>query len=293
MKLTNFYSQHSRDGRPVISFEVFPPKADTALATLYQHLEEFELLSPAFISVTYGAGGSTRSFTLEIAHHILQHRGFSAMAHLTTVGSSREEMRQILSVMKSKGIENIIALRGDPPQGMTNFQAVEGGFQVAAELVKFMREEFPGDFDIAVAGYPEGHPECPDKETDWDHLAEKVRQGADAVITQLFFDNEDFYRFRDGLHKRGLEVPISAGIMPVCNEKQIRRITQLCGSKIPAGLSKALSQEPEKAEEVGTDWAVKQIEDLVRQGVDGIHLYTMNRPKQTARILHAADLIRT
>ncbi len=289
MQLKDLFEQSRAKKRPLVSFEVFPPKAENGLEKLYEHLDAFRELDPAFVSVTYGAGGSTRAFTLLIASHLVKH-GFQAMAHLTTVGSTQEEIRAILQELRRAGVENVIALRGDPPQGMDRFVAQAGGFAHAGELVSFMQSAFKGEFGIAVAGYPEGHVEAESLEKDLHYLAQKVAAGAQMVITQLFFENDVFFDFVARARAAGITVPISAGIMPVNNPGQVKRITQMCGAKFPAELEQALEAAGDKAEEVGTDWAVKQIKGLLARGVDGIHLYTMNRPRQTARVMALSGL---
>src|SRR5205823_6596392 len=218
-------------GKPTMSFEFFPPKNDTGFAQLYQTIGELHPLKPSYVSVTYGAGGSTRQKTVDLVERIQTELKIRSMAHLTCVGHTAAELGQILDDLWDAGIRNVLALRGDPPAGQSQFVATAGGFSYADELVKFVRGR--RDFCVGVAGYPEGHPQCLNKTRDLEHLKRKVDNGGCFIVTQLFFDNEDFYRFRDEARALGITVPILPGIMPVTNVQQIKRFVSMCGAKIP------------------------------------------------------------
>ena len=249
-------------------------------------MRELKALNPGYVSVTYGAGGSTRGKTLDIVRRIKHELGIEAMAHLTCVGHSRAEIKDILDDTRAAGIENVIALRGDPPKGETEFMPHPEGFSHASELVEFIRKNY--DFCIAVAGYPEGHVETPDRETDWNHLKRKVSLGGDLVITQLFFDNRDFFSFEKRMREKGVNVPIIPGIMPITNLSQIVRFTQMCGAKIPeAALNdlKKLENNPEEVVEYGVRLAAAQCRELLERGAPGIHFYTLNKSKSASSII--------
>ena len=242
---------------------------------------------PDFCSVTYGAGGSTRDKTLMIVDRIQRQHGLTALAHLTCVGHTRGQVRELLEKIRSLGCKNILALRGDPPGG-GEFQPTPGGFEFAAQLVRFIRES--GDFSIGVAGFPEGHIACRDgKHADWRHLKEKTDAGADFVLTQLFFDNADYFEFRDYVAgKLGVCVPLVPGIIPILSASQITKFTQLCGAKIPPPLRSKLDQlagDDEAAAEFGIEYATKQCEELLRAGAPGLHFYTLNKSRSTVRVL--------
>lgn len=274
-----------------LSFEVFPPKREGNLEQLYETIEELKGLNPHFISVTYGAGGSTRDKTIEIAAHVNNSLKVTALAHLTCVNSTRDDISRILDALTRHGIENILALRGDPPQGEEKFKPLPGGFSYASDLVSFIADRT--DFCIGVAGYPEKHLEAPDLETDLLNLKKKVDAGADFVITQLFFFNEDFYRFRDLAERRGIRAPIIPGIFPLIHYQQIARTISLCGAKIPSRLAEKLEKvkdKPEEAEKYGIEFAVEQTADLLENGVCGLHFYSMNKSGPVKKILRALDL---
>ncbi len=276
-----------------LSFEVFPPKREGNVEQLYETIEELKELKPHFISVTYGAGGSTREKTIEIAAHVNNHLQVTALAHLTCVQATRDEIARILEVLAERGIENILALRGDPPRGEEKFQPVPGGFKYASDLVSFIADR--ADFCIGVAGYPEKHLEAPDLETDLLNLKRKVAAGADFIITQLFFFNEDFYRFRDLAERKGIRVPIIPGIFPLINYQQIARTVSLCGAKIPAKLAEKLEgvkEKPEEAEKYGVEFAVQQTADLLKNGIPGLHFYSMNKSGPVKKIIKDLDLPR-
>jgi len=255
-----------------LSFEVFPPKREGNLNQLFQTIYELIEMKPHFISVTYGAGGSTRDKTIEIAARVNNDIGITSLAHLTCVQTTRTDMARTLAELKEKGIENILALRGDPPLGEEKFSVTQGGFAHASDLVAFIHQY--DTFCIGVAGYPEKHLEAPDMDTDLFYLKQKVNAGADFIITQLFFHNDDFYRFRERADKMGIRVPIIPGIFPLLNYQQIARTIALCGAKIPHDLAEKLehnADKPDEAERYGIEYAINQSADLLAHGVPGLH----------------------
>ena len=275
-------------GKPTISFEFFPPKNDAGFAQLYQTVGELHSLRPSYVSVTYGAGGSTREKTVDLVQRIQNDLRIRSMAHLTCVGHTADEIGRILDELWEAGIRNVLALRGDPPAGQTNFVKTEGGFGYANELVEYVKARH--DFCVAVAGYPEGHPQCLNRTRDLENLKRKVDNGANFVVTQLFFDNADFYAFRDRARAMGITIPIIAGIMPILNVSQIKRFISMCGAKIPHPLLtrlESLEQDPEAVYAAGVDHATKQCQDLIANGVDGVHFYTLNKSKATVDICRA------
>jgi methylenetetrahydrofolate reductase (NADPH) len=278
-------------GQPTISFEFFPPKSEAGFNQLYQTIEDLHPLRPSYVSVTYGAGGSTRQKTVELVEKIQSGIGIRAMAHLTCVGHTAAELGGILDQLWSCGIRNVLALRGDPPAGQSAFTATEGGFANADALAGFIRGR--RDFCIGVAGYPEGHPQCLNKTRDLEYLKRKVDNGGNFVVTQLFFDNADFYRFRDDARAMGITVPIVAGIMPITNVSQIKRFVSMCGAKIPHRLLKkleAVESNPDTVHQVGVDYAAMQCRDLAFNDVDGLHFYTLNKSKATVEIVKALNI---
>lgn len=281
------FSEAYSDGTLGLTFELFPPKTEKGEEALFRHVAELVRLGPKLITCTYGAGGSTREKTLKIVSHIRQEFGISVAAHLTCVGSTVDSLREYLAQAERLGIENIVALRGDPPRGETSFRPVPGGLHYANELVALIRAEFPS-FGIAVAGYPETHIEAPSTEVDLENLKRKVDAGADVVITQLFYDNADFYRFRDACRQIGISVPIVPGLLPVTNFAQIQRITSLCGARLPEEFVRALETCGDDAEaqfEIGVHQAGEQARDLVRHGVPGIHFYVLNKSQAARRVI--------
>lgn len=283
MKIGDLLKQTPRS----FSFEFFPPKTDEAVGVMMQRAGELAGLKPAFVSVTYGAGGSTRQKTLEVIVRLQRELGLNTAAHLTCVGHSREELIRILETLKQNGVENLVALRGDRPADQPDFRPHPDGLRYASELVELIRRHFGGHFGVAVAGYPEKHPEAPDPISDLNHLKAKVDAGADAVITQLFFDNRDFYEFRRKCERAGIRVPLIAGLMPVVSRKGVLRMAGLCGSRLPRRLMALLEQAGEddaQVEKIGIDWATEQARDLIAQGVRGIHFYTLNRSGATVEI---------
>ncbi len=287
-------SQAYGPGKFGLSFELFPPKTPAGEQELFHHIEQLWTFRPDFITCTYGAGGSTRAKTLEIVEQVRVRFGCPVASHLTCVGSTVDELRSYLQEAARRGIDGIVALRGDPPQGQSQFTAIAGGLSYANELVALVRSEFP-QFGVAVAGYPETHREAPSPEVDLANLRRKVDAGADVVITQLFYNNEDFWRFRDRCERLGIRVPIVPGILPVTNLAQIQRITSLCGAVLPAAFLSGLEKSADSAEgqfTVGVDFATRQVEALVQQGVPGIHFYVLNKSPATGGVLRAVALPR-
>ncbi len=272
--------------KPVLSFEIFPPKPEYSLETVFQTIEEIKDLKPDFISVTYGAGGSNRSRTIEIASRIKKTYGIETLAHLTCVGHSPTELDHIITEMETEGIENILALRGDPPQNQSESSFRPGNYRYAVELVKHLCRYTR--FSVGAAAYAEGHIDSRCWQDDWNHLRVKVEAGVDFLLTQLYFDNRVFYNFKENLLRMGVTVPVSPGIMPVLNPNQIRRMIYLSGASIPAKLLQLLDKygnQPKEFEKAGIDYAINQVNDLIENGVEGIHLYTMNRAEQTRMII--------
>jgi methylenetetrahydrofolate reductase (NADPH) len=275
-------------GRPAISFEFFPPKTDEGDRSLFEKtMPALMEIKPDYCSVTYGAGGSTRDKTLGIVDRIQKDFGLTSMMHLTCVNSTREQLREVIEEARGRGIKNLLALRGDPPGGTGPWTAVEGGFTYSYELVAFIREL--GGFTIGTAGFPEGHIAQPKgKLVDWQYLAEKVEAGADFIITQLFFDNEDFYQFHDHMtRKLRVEVPIIPGLLPVLSRSQTKKFTEMCGARLPkAFLSELerLGDDDAGVTEFGIEYTTKQCEGLLQFGVPGLHFYTLNKPYSTVRV---------
>jgi methylenetetrahydrofolate reductase (NADPH) len=276
-----------------LSIEIFPPKTEAGDQALANNLERLVLYQPVFVSCTYGAGGSTQSRTLDWCRRLQTEMSQTATAHFTCVGSTRENLLDWLSRARDHGIQNIMALRGDAPAGAEEFQAVEGGLRHANELVALIRENFGDDFGIGVAGYPEKHPEAPDADADLSNLKRKVDAGADAVFTQLFFDNSNFFRFRERYQQAGIGVPLVPGIMPITEFARIKRITSMCGAIIPDDLASQLEavQEDTQAQfEIGVDHAIRQCRELIDAGVPGIHFYVLNKSQACEIILDALDI---
>ncbi len=274
--------------RPFFSFEFFPPKDDAGSAALFATVRALEPLRPAFVSITYGAGGSTRSRTLAIAKEIAAQTGITVVAHVTCVGSTRAELRALFDDLARAGIENVLALRGDPPKGSAGFQSTAGGFEHAAELIAMLRRNY--DFCIGAACYPEKHPESSTHESDVAHLREKVTAGADFLVSQLFFDNVAYFAFERRARAAGIELPILPGLMPITNYEQIRRFTALCGATIPPKLMaemEARSGDARAVEDLGVAFASMQATELLQAGVPGIHFYTLNRSPATRAVVSA------
>ena len=274
MKLADLYARPEL----TLSVEFFPPKTDKGAESLFKEIETIKRLNPAFCSVTYGAGGSTRETTVELVDRIHRECQLEVMCHLTVVGQSKDEARAILRKLKEKGIENMIALGGDPPQGMVDWKPHPHGFHYAAELVR--EAVMFGGFSIAVAGFPEVHPRAESRASDLRYLKEKVDAGAVAIITQLFFNNDDYYRYVEDVRQMGVLVPIVPGVLPILSASQIRRFTALCSAKIPAQLERELikvESDDEAAIQLGIDYASRQCEELIKFGVPGLHFYSLNK----------------
>jgi methylenetetrahydrofolate reductase (NADPH) len=276
-------------GRFGLSFELFPPKSAEGMTTLQLHLDELMKFRPSYVTCTFGAGGSTQDRTLEVVAGVRERYKLPVATHLTCVGLASAGIREYLTRAKSRGVENVVALRGDPPRGETAFKPVAGGFSYANELVAFIRQEF-ASLGVAVAGYPETHQEAPSAEVDLENLKRKVEAGADVVITQLFYNNDDFFRFRDRCRELGINVPIIPGLLPVTNLAQIQRIASLCGAKLPAKFVAALDKYADDAEgqfETGVRFATEQTQGLLAAGVPGIHFYVLNKSEAARRVLSA------
>jgi methylenetetrahydrofolate reductase (NADPH) len=289
MKIKNLFSQK----RFILSFEVFPPKREGNLESLYVTIAELGELKPDFISVTYGAGGSTREKTIEISSKVKNAFKLEVLAHLTCVQSTRDDIAKILDSLKEENVENVLALRGDPPEGMERFIKTEGGFGYANELVQFIKTRT--DFSIGVAGYPEGHIEAPNLKADMINLKRKVDAGADFIITQLFFNNDAFYNFRDRAMALGIDVPILPGIFPILNYNQITRIASLAGVRIPSRLREKVEKNkdnPQEVEKYGIEYAIIQVDNLIKNEIAGLHLYCMNKSHPVKKILAELSLLR-
>jgi methylenetetrahydrofolate reductase (NADPH) len=289
---------HDLFGRPdrrVFSFEFFPPKTEAGVATLERTIRELADLNPSFVSVTYGAGGSTRERTVEIVSRIQREAGICAMAHLTCVGAGRHEIGAVLDRLVSEGVENIMALRGDPPEGQTAFQRHEDGFGYASDLIGFIRDRVGDRLSIGGAAYPELHIESRDAAREMDYLRAKVAAGADFIVTQLFFDNAFYFKFVKRARAAGITVPIVPGIMPIRNVAQIERFTRMCGATIPTALFTELDRRRDDAEAVaqlGVAQATAQCVELLHNGAPGIHFYTLNQSPATRVILTALKTAR-
>ena len=274
-----------RLGRPCFSFEFFPPKTDEGARTLFSTIEALRPLDPAFVSLTYGAGGSTRTRTVDLAKRIQSEIGLTVMSHITCAGSTREELVAIFRDLRQAGVENVLALRGDAPK---DGSAPTGELHYATDLVGLLRDEF--DFSVGGACYPEVHPEAADAATDLVHLAEKVARGAEFLVSQLFFDNDRYFAFVERARGAGIAVPIVPGIMPITDYRQIARFTAMCGATIPASLRAALEDridEPEAVAELGVAYATLQCVDLLERGAPGIHFYTLNKSPATRAVVSA------
>ncbi len=287
--IRDLYAEAAAQGRPVVSIEFFTPKTAEGEQAFYSKtLPALARLRPGYCSVTYGAGGSTRDKTLDMVQRIQTEHALPAMAHLTCVGATRDQILALLEEARTRGIRNILALRGDPPAGSGAFVPVDGGFRFAHELVTLTRQV--GGFSIGVAGFPEGHLECREgRHVDWERLKAKIDCGADFVLTQLFFDNAFFYEMRDYLTDRlGVRVPLVPGIIPIQSTAQIRRFVALCGATIPPALARRLDElgdDDAATAEFGVEYATAQCADLLRQGVPGLHFYSLNKAGSVSRIL--------
>ena len=273
-----------------LSFELFPPKADSGLDGMMQSVMQLNAHNPDFFTCTYGAGGSTRDRTLSVTSEVKAKLGIPVASHLTCVGLTRDQLRDYLSTARDQKVDYIVALRGDPPKGETAFKPVDGGLQYANELVELIRAEFP-EFGILVAGYPEVHQEAPNAEVDLENLVRKVDAGADAIVTQLFYDNDDFFRFRDRCVAAGISVPIVPGLLPVLTLSQVQRIASLCKAKLPHAFVEKLQakDDPEWQFEVGVEHATQQTQGLLDAGVPGLHFYVLNKSDATNKILNSVS----
>ena len=280
---------HYGSGKFGLSIEIFPPKTPAGDVSLFESLDRLTTFRPGFVSCTYGAGGSTSNRTVELCVEIQKRYGLAATSHFTCVGATRDELIDWLKFARQSGISNIMALRGDPPAGQADFKPVEGGLRYANELVALIREHFP-DMGIGVGGYPEKHPEAPDAEIDLTNLKRKVDAGADAIFTQLFFVNDNFFRFRDRCEVAGIRIPIVPGIMPVTEFARIKRITSLCGAVFPTELAsrfEAVQTDDSAQFQIGVEWAIRQCRELVSRGVPGLHFYALNKSPACETILNA------
>jgi methylenetetrahydrofolate reductase (NADPH) len=284
MRIPDLYGH----GSPVVSFEFFPPKTDAGYRSLYKTIAELKRLDPGFVSVTWGAGGSTRAKTVDLVVQIQRELGIPAMAHMTCVGSPREELATTLDRIVAEGLTNVLALRGDPPKDATSFTPVPGGFSYANELVAFIRSRF--DLCIGAACYPEKHPDASDAESDLARLVAKVEAGAAFLITNLFFDAADYFAFVERARAAGIGVPIVPGVMPVVSAANVRRMAQLTGARIPAALEADLARtgdDDDATLEVGVAWATEQCRVLLDGGAPGLHFYTLNRSPAARRVVEA------
>ncbi|HVP67896.1 MAG TPA: methylenetetrahydrofolate reductase [NAD(P)H] [Anaeromyxobacteraceae bacterium] len=291
MKVTDILRFARERGEPVFSFEFFPPKTEDGERQLFATVEALRPLGPAFVSVTYGAGGSTRARTVELVKRLKRDVEVEAVAHITCAGSSRAEIAHVLDEVAEAGIQNVLALRGDPPKGERVFVPHPDGFRYASELVGYLRSR-PAQwrFCVGAAAYPEGHVETPDLTLDLAHLKTKVEAGADFLVTQLFFENGHYFRFVERARAAGIAVPILPGVMPLTNVEQIERFTAMCGAQIPAALRAAMEvrrSDAEAALQLGVAYASLQCADLLRRGAPGIHFYTLNRSPSSRAILAA------
>ena len=278
---------------PVFSFEFFPPKTEDGEANLRRALSELAPLAPDFTSVTYGAGGSTRERTIDIVKSIKADHGIEAMAHLSCVGTTKEQLSEIVEAIRDAGIDNVLALRGDPPRGETEWRPTPGGLEYSTQLIELLASR--DDFAVGAACFPEVHPEAPDLASDLRFLKEKVQAGARFLITQLFFDNRLYFDFVREARAAGIDLPIIPGIIPVTNVEQIKRFTSMCGASIPAGLLEQLelrAEDPAAVVEFGVAYATAQCADLLARGAPGIHFYTLNKSPSTRAILSALRLMR-
>ena len=282
--------------RPFVSLEFFPPKERTAWAGFFEVVERLLPVNPLFVSVTYGAGGSTHAHTLEIVSRLKTAYGLEPMAHLTCVGASREKIRGFLDALAAAGVDNVLALRGDPPKGQENFVPDSENFQHASDLVAFIRKEYPA-LGIGVAGYPECHPEAVSREADLEFLRLKVSLGGDFVVTQLFFDNDCYFRFVERARQAGIAVPILPGVLPVMSLASIKRLVGLCGAHLPPAFLAQLEAADAAGgnaavAEVGIAHAREQARDLIARGAPGVHLYTLNKAEAVLSIVAGLDMER-
>ncbi|MBN2628888.1 MAG: methylenetetrahydrofolate reductase [NAD(P)H] [Spirochaetales bacterium] len=289
MKVVDILKSHNHTS---VSFEFFPPKTEKGFANLFHTMGELNSLKPSYVSVTYGAGGSTRENTHRLVTRIKRESAMEVVAHLTCVGSTRDEVARILDEYDEAGVSNILALRGDLPQGMTEWNPSGKGFEHAADLVGFIKERKP-HFGIGAAGFPEGHPEAPNRLREVDFLKEKIDRGADYIVTQLFFDNRDYYDFVDRCSVVGIKVPVVAGIMAISSRKSMKRMAELsANARFPAPLIRLIERadDDDLVARAGIHWATEQVRDLVDKGVPGIHIYTLNNSHVSTEICQTLGL---
>lgn len=291
--MTHSLTQLFKQDHPAVSFELFPPKTEKGEAALYRHVEKLMAFNPDFLTCTYGAGGSTQGKTLEIVSEVKKRFDVPVASHLTVVGSTVDQLRSYLQDAADQSVDYIVALRGDPPQGSETFEAVDGGLSYANELVDLISAEFP-DFGVLVAGYPEKHKEAPSMQVDLDNLKRKVDAGSHAIVTQLFYNNDDFFRFRDQCADAGISIPVVPGLLPVTNLDQVKRIASMCAATLPKDFVDRLSERDDKEwqYQVGVEHAIEQTRGLLDGGVEGLHFYVLNRSDATSEILGAVDLNR-
>ena len=288
MNFTQFYKSSTK---PRYSFEIFPAKDAAGTEALLQTLRELSVFDPAYISVTYGAMGSTQELTRSLVLRISKELKLATAFHFTCVGSTRDSIKSYVEDLKKEGVDLIVALRGDPPAGAKEFKKPENGFGYANELVAYLKNL--GGFSMAVAGYPEKHIEAPSKEIDLQNLKRKVDAGADVIMTQLFFDNQDFFDFEKRCRAIGIQIPIIPGIMPIVNVKQIEKITKMCGAAIPEHLHQKLvkhQDDPQAIIQIGIDHAVTQCRELLKNGSPGIHFYTLNKAYSCKKVIEQLEL---
>ena len=291
--MTHPLTQLFKQNHPAVSFELFPPKTEKGEAALYRHVEKLMAFNPDFLTCTYGAGGSTQGKTLEIIGEVKKQFDVPVASHLTVVGSTVDQLRSYLQQSLDQSVDYIVALRGDPPQGSETFEAVDGGLSYANELVDLIAAEYPS-FGVLVAGYPEKHKEAPSMDVDLDNLKRKVDAGSHAIVTQLFYDNDDFFRFRDLCADAGISIPVVPGLLPVTNLEQVKRITSMCAAKLPKNFVDRLAERDDKQwqYQVGVEHAIEQTRGLLDAGIEGLHFYVLNRSDATSEILGGVDLNR-
>lgn len=285
-KIKDIFQQNKR----AYSFELFPPKTEQGFQNLISTIAELAALQPDFISCTYGAGGGGRGKTLDVVQHIQDKHQISGLAHLTCVLHTKDEIKDILTDIKSRGIPNVLALRGDPPQDNPGWKPGKNNFRYSSELCGFIRRYFGDYFTIGVAGFPEGHILCPDRDRDARYLKMKIDAGADFVITQLFFDNKDYFTYVERLQKLGVTVPVVPGILPITNYASLTRFCQLCGATITRevkNLFEPIVDDPDATRRAGIDFAVRQCGELLENGAPGLHFYCLNKTSPTNQILKA------
>lgn len=277
----------------LVSFEIFPPKVDYPVDTIYGAIDELYSLNPDFMSVTYGAGGSTKDKTVEISSYIQNKYNLSSIAHVTCISSTKNEIKSILGAIEENNIQNVLALRGDYPSNLSSYTIPDDRFKNSLELIEYFKKN--SDLCVGAACYPEKHPEAHSLDRDIDFLKQKAEAGADFLVTQMFFDNELFYDFYDKTQKKGINIPIITGILPILNKKQINTIVGLTGNSVPTKLRRILDKyenNPDALSEAGMSYAISQIVDLLSWGVDGVHIYTMNKPGTARKILESISAIR-